>query len=226
MNRLLALLTVAVFAGVAVADIPPPPPPKGKKYVSVSTEVVLGKDVTGYVFVQARQGFSGPGMLVSEYGRLELSATKPTALASGGRRISVGLFAVPQDAAKAFKTDAELFDALKARKVKGAHAIAFDDTVTVAESVKGNSVKWTYTITAIDKDGIKSKVEGEGYEPPPEKKSKPADKPEENDSPEDATEDAAPTAAPRGGVWVAGLAAFAAITLGGLWLAGRSRRKV
>jgi hypothetical protein len=40
------------------------------------------------------------------------------------------------------------------------------------------------------------------------------------------TEDATPTASARGGVWVAGLAAFAAITLGGLWLAGRSRRKM
>ena len=52
MNKLLALLMVGLIAGVAVADIPPPPPPKGKKYVTVSSEVKLAKDVTGYLFVK------------------------------------------------------------------------------------------------------------------------------------------------------------------------------
>jgi hypothetical protein len=221
MNRLLALLTVGMIAGAAVADIPPPPPPKGKKYVSVSNEVVLGKDVSGYVFVQSRQGFIGPGMLVSNYEKLEPSATKPTAIAAGGRRISVRLFAVPQDAAKQFKTDAELFEALKANKVTGAHSIAFDDTATVSDKVKGDSVKWTCTITAIDKDGIKKTVEGEGYEQPKDKPKKDGGK---NDSPED--EDAPAATAPRGGTWIAGVAAFAALTLGGLWVAGRGRRRV
>lgn len=224
MNRLLALLTVAAFAGVAVADIPPPPPPKGKKYVSVSSEVVLAKDVTGYVFV--KQSSNGPGRPVFSYEKLDLTPGKAKAISAGGRRTFASLFAVPQDAAKEFATDADLFAAIGADKVKGAHRLSFPGTATVADTVKGDSVKWTYTITAIDpKGGIKSKGEGEGYEPPPEKKPRPADKPGKNDSPEDATE--VPTAtAPRGGTWVAGIAGFAAITLGGLWLAGRARRKV
>jgi hypothetical protein len=223
MNRLLALLTVAVFAGVAVADIPPPPPPKGKKYVSVSAEVVLGKDVSGYVFVQ--QVGTGLPRTNYSYEKLELTPGKAKAMAASGRRVFVSLFAVPQDVVKEFSTDADLFAALGADKVKSVRRLSLPGTATVSDTVKGDSVKWTYTVTAIDKDGIKSKVEGEGYEPPPEKKPKATDKPAKNDSPEDATEETAPTANVRGGVWVSGLAAFAAITLGGLWLAGRSRRK-
>ena len=46
------LLAVAAVTNAVRADIPPPPPPMGKKYVSVNHEVVLGKDVTGYVFVE------------------------------------------------------------------------------------------------------------------------------------------------------------------------------
>lgn len=223
MNRLMALLTVAVFAGIAVADIPPPPPPKGKKYVSVSSEVLLAKDVTGYVFV--KQTGSGPGRPMFSYEKLDLSADKAKTVSTGGRRTYASVIAVPQDAAKEFKVDADLFAALEGNKVKGAHRVGVSSMATVSDTIKGDSVKWTYTITAIDPKGIKTKVEGEGYEPPPEKKANPADKPEENDSPEEASDDV-PTANARGGVWIAGIAAFAAITLGGLWLVGRARRKV
>lgn len=235
MSRLLAAVLVAAMAGVAVADIPPPPPPKGKKYVNVSNEVKLGKDVSGYVFVQSRQGFAGPGMLVSDFSKVELSATKSTAMPSGGRRISVSLFAVPQDAAKAFKTDADLFDALKAQKVKGAHALAFNDTTAVSTQVKGDSVKWTYSITAIDDKGIKRTVEGEGYEPPPApKKGAGKEPPKEDDSPDVPPElyrcgtepDLGSQLTARGGSVVAGAAAGVALTLGGLWVVGRGRRKV
>jgi hypothetical protein len=210
MNRLLALFTVGLVAGVAVADVPPPPPPKGQKYVSVSNEVVLGKDVTGYVFVQQvstglRDRFT--------YEKLELTADKAKAVAAGGRRNYVTLFAVPQDAAKGFKTDADLFDALGANKVKGAHKLGFSSTATVSDAVKGNSVKWTYTITAIDtKDGIKAKVEGEGAE-------QPADKPGTKEPGKD--QPPAPV-----GLWMAGGTTALAVMLGGLWVVGRTRRKV
>jgi hypothetical protein len=218
MNKILALLTVGLVASVAVADIPPPPPPKGQKYVSVSNEVILGKDVTGYVFVQRVSMFPGAGVTFT---KLDLSEKKATPMAAGGRRIFVNLLAVPQDAAQEFKTDAELFNALKANKVPGAHTLGFSGTATVSDKVKGGSVKWTYTITSIDAKGIKSKVEGEGLEQPaPEKKPLP---------PNDAPDEDAPGAgisAPRGGLWVAGVAAFAGIMFGGFWLVGRARRRV
>ncbi len=205
MKRLLAILTVGLIAGTAVADLAPPPPPKGKKYVSVDNEVVLGKDVTGYVFVQ--QVSTGPGRPKFTHEKLELTAGKAKAMPAGGRRTYITLFAVPQDVAKEFKTDAELFEALGANKVKSALRLGLPGTATVSDTVKGESVKWTHTLTAIDKDGIKAKVEGEGYEPP-------AEKPGKKEKPPAYT-----------GTWVAGLAAFAGLTLGGLWLAGRGRRR-
>ena len=217
MNRLLAVLTVGLVAGTAVADIPPPPPPKGKKYVSVNNEVVLGKDVAGYVFVQ--QVSAGPGAPKFTYEKIELTAGKAKAMPAGGRRTYVSLFAVPHEAAKEFKADADLFDALGANKVKGAHRVGFASTATVADTVKGESVKRTVTITAIDAKGIKTTVEGEGAE-------KPADRPGKNENPSEEDDPDAPTThAPRGGTWVAGVAAALAVTLGGFWLAGRTRRK-
>lgn len=220
MRRVLSVLVLAAFASVAVADIPPPPPPKGKKYVSVSNEVVLDKDVSGYVFV--KQVTSFPGMPEPSFAKLELTATKPTAIPEGGRRTFVTLFAVPEDVAKAFKTEADLFAALKTGKLKGAQKIGFSSTATVSDKVKGDSVKWTTTITAIDDKGIKKKVEGEGFEEP-----KPKPKDGKKDSPDDEDDTPVATAqAPRGGVLVAGIAATLAVMLGGFWLAGRSRRKV
>src|SRR6266540_5469228 len=144
MKRFLSILTLAAFAGVAVADIPPPPPPKGKKYVSVSNEVVLGTDVNGYVFVKQVNTF--PGGRKPTYAKLELKADKPTAIPEPARRTFVNLFAVPQDAAKEFKSDEELFDALGAKKVKGVTSLGFSSTATVSDKVKGDSVKWTTTI--------------------------------------------------------------------------------
>jgi hypothetical protein len=217
MKKLLALLTFVLVADIALADVPPPPPPKGKKYVSVNNEVLLGKDVTGYVFVQSLGGF-GPGAPGLTYKKLELSTEKATEMPTIGRRTFVSLIAVPQDAAKEFKTDDDLFAAIKAKKVKGTLSIAFNGTATVSDKVKENSVKWTHTITAIDAKGIKTKVEGAGIEPPVEKPKK--DSPQDD---ADAPTDSAQT--PRGGMLIAGVAAFAAIMLGGLWFVGRTRRK-
>jgi len=223
MNRLLALVTVGLIAGVAVADVPPPPPPKGKKYVSVASEVKLGKDVTGYVFVKQVARF--PGGQKPTYTKVDLGTEKPTAVPEPAGRTFVTLFAVPADAAKEFKTDDDLFEALGAKKVKGAHPLSFSSTATVSDTIKGDAVKWTYTITAIDKDGIKKTIEGEGAPT-----DKPTDKPKTNpakDSPEDDTDTpVVGTSAPRGGVWVAGISAALAVMLGGMWLAGRVRRKV
>lgn len=207
MNKLLIVLAAALLvARAATADIPPPPPPKGTKYVSVNNEVVLGKDVTGYVFVQ-RVG-QGPGAPHFTYNKVELAPGKAVAMPAAGRYTYVSLLAVPQDAAKEFKTDAELFDALKANKVKGVQSVGFAGTDTVPDAVKGQSVTVTHTITAIGAPGIKTKVEGEGLPP--------AGKPAEKDSPLTGS-------AP--GRWVAVVAASAAALLGGLWVVGRGRRK-
>ncbi len=204
MNKfLLALAAGLLLANITTADVPPPPPPKGKKYIPVTSEVVLGKDVTGYVFVTQVSTFPARG---ATHAKVELAAGKAVAMPASGRRTFVELIAVPQDAAKEFKTDAELFAALGANKVKGAQRLGFSGTATVADTIKGDSVKWTHTINAIDAKGIKTKVEGEGYEVPVPKKGK-------------------EPVAPFGSLMVGGSVALA-VVLGGLWLVGRTRRKV
>ena len=201
------LFAAAVVANAARADIPPPPPPMGKKYVSVSNEVVLGKDVTGYVFV-VKSSF-GPGRPITTQHKLELTPGKAVEIHADGKYGSA-LYAIPEAVAKEFKTDQELYGALELGKVPGVHSIGFGGTTTVSRLVMGKSVKWTTTITGIDANGIKTKVEGKGAEPP--------NKPEKD----------SPTAVqtPHGVPCVGSIAAFAALMLGGFWLVGRSRRKV
>src|SRR5688572_24763455 len=114
MPRFMPLLAALLFASVlaenaARADLPPPPPPKGKKYVSVQCEVILAKDVGGYVFVQ--QTAQGPGAPRSTFQKLELTE-KPATMPAAGRYTYVTLWAVPADAAKQFKSDQELFQAM------------------------------------------------------------------------------------------------------------------
>lgn len=211
MTRFLAaLLLAAVAASFARADVPPPPPPKGKKYVDVTNEVLAGKDLKGYVFVQrATSGF--PGSQTFTFGKVELDEKKAAAMpAPTGKFGSVALLAVPEDAAKEFKTDKELFEALEKKKVKGVQEVSFTTKATVDDKIKENAVKWTYTVTVVDAKGIQAKISGEGYEEPKtpdEKKDK-------------------PLAFTEPGYWVAGLAAALGVTAGGLWLVRRGRRGV
>jgi hypothetical protein len=205
MIRLAAtLFAAAVVASGAKADIPPPSPPMGKKYVSVFNEVILGKDVTGYVFVV--QSSFGPGRPITTHYKLELPVGKAVEIHVDGKHGS-SLYAIPEAVAKEFKTDQELYDALERGKVPGVHSIGFGGTTTVSRLVMKNAVKWTTTITGIDANGIKTKVEGEGVEP--------SESPGKNDK-----------LHARG--WPC--ATFGAVSLamlfGGLWRVSRTRRKV
>lgn len=215
MTRLVAaMLALAVVASATRADVPPPPPPKGKKYINVTNQVLLAKDVSGYVFVEEVTAFL-PGRQAPTYKKLDLNAEKPVTPTAAARRTSVSLIAVAKDAAGEYKTDAELFDALKAKKVKEAGRVYFTGTATVSDAIKGDTVKWTVTVTGVGPKGMTTKTEGEGYEE--RKPGAPGAAP----GGEDGTEE--PTAAPRN-YWVAGLAATLALMLGGLWVVGRARR--
>lgn len=213
MTRLLAAAVVAALvAPVALADIPPPPPPKGKKYISVANQVLVAKDVTGFVFVEEVTVFL-PGPQPPTYKKLELTADKPVTPTASARRTSVALLAIPKAAADEFKSEKELFDALKAKKVKDVARTYFTGTATVSDAIKGDTVKWTVTVTGVGPKGITTKTEGEGYE---EKKPK-SGAPDGEDGAEE------PVAAPRN-YWIAGAGAALALMLGGLWLVGRARR--
>ena len=204
-RRLSALLLAALVAGPAAADLAIPPP-KGKKFVNVTSEVQLGKDVKGYVFVL--QEWKGPGRPTSTTTKIDLTDAKATEVIAGGRRNSGALYAVPEAAAKEFKTDKELFDAVTARKVKGVQTLSLPGNTAVSDTVKGDAVRWTYTITGIDDKGIKTDVAGDGVEKKEEKK--PGEK--------------KPLALAEPGYLIGGVAAALAVAFGGLWLA--RRRKV
>ena len=183
-------------------------------YISVTNQVLLAKDVSGFVFVEEVTQFL-PGRQAPTYKKLDLNADKPVTPTASARRTSVELVAIAKDAAGEFKTDADLFDAIKAKKVKVAGRTYFTGTATVSDTIKGDTVKWTVTVTGVDAKGIQTKISGEGYE---EKKPKSGTK--DGDEDEDANE---PAVAGRS-YWVAGLAATLALMFGGMWLVGRSRR--
>jgi len=203
MRPFAALAVVAIVAGFAAAD-GLVPPPKGKKFVSASYEVLLGKDVKGYVFVTAATTGGRPGSQRTTYGKVELDEKKAAAMPSpSGRFGTTTLIAVPEDAAKEYKTDQELFDALKDKKVKGVQSVRMLKQETVDEKVKGDKVTWTHTVTGIDDKGIKTTVSGDGYEEPKKEEKK--------------------LALAEPGYLVGGLAAALAVTFGGLWLVRRRK---
>jgi hypothetical protein len=114
------------------------------------------------------------------------------------------LIAVPDDAAKEYKTDKDLFDALRDKKVKGLQSIRLMRQVAVDEKVPEKTLTWTYTITGIDDKGIKTEVKGEGYEEPTKKEKKPISFTEP-------------------GYLIGGTAVALCVTFGGLWLVRRKK---
>ena len=206
MRYLATLAVLATLGGFALADIAPPPPPKGKKYVNVVSEVKLGKDakVSGYVFLLEQVLYRpAPDATAT---KVELSADKATAANAGGRRSYAVLYAVPDDGAKEYKAEKDLLAAVKGKKVKGAHTLAFAGTATVNDTVKGESVTWTYTVTGVDEKGIKTDVKGDGAEE--EKKGEPKKPLALLDQP---------------GYLIGGLAVAVGVTFGGLWLLRRKK---
>lgn len=203
MRLLVALAVVAVVAGFASAD-GLAPPPKGKKFVSVTHEVLAGKDLKGYVFVQ-RIAEGRFGAVSFTFSKAELDEKKAMTVPVPAKYGNASLLAVPEDAAKEYKTDKELFTALEGKKVKGVQSINFSHLEAVDEKVKGDKVTWTYTVTEVDDKGIKTTVSGEGYEEPKKKSEK------------------KPLAFAEPGYLIGGLAAAVAVTLGGLWLVRRKK---
>lgn len=204
----LAILCVALALGVARSDALPDPPPKGRKVVQVTSEVMLAKGVTGYVFVRDFGEYSGREGVSSTQSWLDLDEKDATEIAKGGHHKSFArVYAIPETTANKFDTNRELLNAVKDKQLKDSHFFSVARQATVSDKVKGKVVTWTYTITGIDeKEGIKVEIKGEGYE-------KPADKKDEKK----------PLALAEPGTLIGGIAAALAVTLGGLWLVGRKK---
>lgn len=203
MRPLAVLAVVAVAAGFASAD-GLAPPPKGKKFVTVTHEVLSSKDVTGYVFVQqVAQGRFGS--YSSTFSKVSLDEKKAMTVPVPAANGYATLLAVPEDAAKEYKTDKELFAALEGKKVKGVQSIRFLHQETVDEKVKENKVTWAYTVTGVDDKGIKTTVSGEGYEEPKKRGEK------------------EPQAFAEPGYLIGGVAVAVAVAFGGVWLVRRRK---
>jgi hypothetical protein len=209
MNRLVAVTVVGLLsAGVALADVPPP---KGQKRVVADHKITTEKEIPDYTFFTV-------------VGRDAVTAVKfdlktPIVIKGAGRGGAARfgfLYAVPKSAAKQYAGEKEFHEAIRNNKVEGQVAAKgnFPALAVLKDADPRDTVVFEHTFEKIDGKEIVLKrkedaAKKDGKEELPE---------EESGSPAAYT--------PRGGLWVAGLAAALAVTLGGLWLAGRGRRKV
>lgn len=203
---LVCTLLVGSVSPLALADVPPPPPPKGKKYVSIDNELLVSKDIKGYIFLESVSGFRIEGKVQ----RLAPSDTKPIALSKAPRRASTVVYLVPEAIAKKFKSDNDIVQAIQQNKIdEGVHAVYFSETGIIDSSDKRASVKWTTTITGVGPKGAATKVVGDGAN---EKFPTAYD---------DDTDTYASNPIRDGRVWVAGIAAGLAFVAMGLWFVRR-----
>ena len=211
MSRVLLALGLGLLAASAVrAD---GLPPKGVKTVAVDHKITTDREYPDYDFYTVF-GSSRAAKVVA----VKFDPKTPIEIAGGGNfgvtRVGY-LAAVPKDAAKKYDTEKEFHDALKTGKVEGLVRTKgrLESVQTVKDTDARKSVLVEHKLTSLDaKGGIVLDTKKD-------------DAPDKKESPdEDAPGVTAYT--PRGGLWVAGGAAFAAVTLGGLWAVGRTRRKV
>lgn len=197
MRVFFALLLTAGLASANGAR--PPEPPKGKKAVPVAVEVILDKEVKGYVLYS--------NIWWNSRERLEANSEKAVGVSPDVLRILghhfTAVYAVPEDFEPKLK---KLDDWDNASKEDKARVLRheFDGYEFVDKSDERKAMTKTYLIKSIDaKSGIKVE-EVKDEKKPAEKKDK-------------------PLALSEPGTLIGGLAAAVSITLGGLWLARRRR---
>ncbi len=230
MNRLLALLTVGLIASTASADLGPP---QGYKRVDGVHTITTDKDLPGYAFYTVEV----PRKLVAA---VKFDAKTPVVIKDPGTRDCYELVAVPNDTVKKYTNPKDLHKALIEDAVPGALRANqyFHCRVTVKNAHKGKSAATDYKVEKLDAKTftlkvVKTDTVDESKLGPEETaddmEGGPIDFAREQSTPDaparrapEPRESVAP--APRG-YWVAGLAAFGAIVLGGFWLTGRARRK-
>ena len=200
-----------IVGGAVWADIPPPPPAASFKRVPVEYKIGVTQAFPESTF-----------FLVNEWGRdttvkeIKLSPKEPLEVNVSGWRTT--LVAVPKEAGKGYATEKELHSALISGKVTGAVELKIGSS-SFADIKKEDSR------TKIVKESIVEKIDPKkGITLRKAKK----DEKETGDAPDDEdTETGLGNSRvtfvdiPRGGMWVAGLAAFMAVALAGLWLIRR-----
>lgn len=218
MKRLIAGVVVLGFAGVALADIAPP---KGFKRVPLDHKTTAEKEYADYAFytITGRETVAA----------VKLHPKNPLTISGTGRAGPNGyvqLVAVPKDAAKKYDAEKDFHAAIAGGKVEGLvkSKTGFGGVTTIKTEDARKTVTEEHKLEKIDaKEGlVVTAVKAEGKDDKPTTAPPKDPKPGEEDG--DAGEAVAFT--PRGGVWVAALAATAAVALAGVWLAGRRRRDV
>ncbi len=207
MSRTLLALGMALLAAHAVrAD---GLPPKGAKRVVADHKITTEKEFPDYAFYTV----IGKGVVTA----VKLDPKTPVEIPGAARGAGIGrngyLVAVPKGAEKAYGSEKEFHAAIGAGKVEGQvrSKARLDSADTIKDTDKRDTITHEHKVEKVDKDGIVLSTKRDVAAP------------EKKDSPD--AEDGVTAYTPRGGVWVAGAASFAALTLGGLWAVGRSRRK-
>jgi hypothetical protein len=218
MFRLLLTLGIGLLlATAAFADLKPP---MGLKNVPIDHKFTTEKEYPDYLFFTISGG-KGPRAKLTE---VKLDPKTPANFPGAGRT-GIGrlgtLVAVPKESMKKYNSEKEFHDAIKDQKVEGmlATTARLDSQTTIKDTDKRTVIVREHSIEKIDaKAGIVIKTKPDEALPA---KDAPKKEPQEEEE-----ETAGVTAyTPQGGVWIAGLAAALALTLGGFWLVGRGRRK-
>lgn len=221
------LMVTSVIAEQAFGDIPPPPPPKGAKYVSVDHEVLIAADLKGFTYIESIFGFGRN----FEPRVLELNDKKAVKLTSGDRRTSVSIFLVSDDEKKKLKSTEELLKKI-ANGDYGSKLpqVYFDQTAIVEDSIKGERVTWSTTITGVSKDNrptvtvkgpgsdkkIKPTEDGRGFRPEPTSNEQQPLLSENTTVVGQLPQPAEPGLNSK--LWLVGLAACLSLVTAGLWL--------
>jgi hypothetical protein len=200
-RSILALTVLGLAMSDARADVAPP---KGQVRVPVDYVISTNKDYPDYVFVVVI------GADAEWSKKAELTKDKPLrieAAGRGGRARLCWLAAVPADAAKGFKSDKELFQAVIDRKIPGlvtTKDTGFSPFTVRSEKDAPKLIEEKYKLDRLDKEaGIVLSAEKVGR----------ADDPD----PHGLKEESAVRWA------VAGVAAALAVSGLGLWLIGRRK---
>lgn len=233
MRRLIAFLALALAAGIAAGDAAPPP---GFRLVTLDYKITTDKDFPDYAFYTV--------VVDGQVTAVKFDSKTPVSLLgkNGGRRfLGWTLVAVPKDAAKKYDSEGDFHSAIRSGKVEGQVKAkeVFSAQREVKDAGKRNPLLVEYKVTQVGAKGIVLVAQKD--EAPKEAPKNGKDSPDDdsdfpvrwkcgNDGPEDSfdlftSSDAPPGHTPRGGMLVAGLAGFGALTLGGLWVIGRTRRK-
>jgi hypothetical protein len=207
-RMLLALVVVALVPGAVRANAGPP---KGK-VIPVELTITTDKEYPEYNFYLVGEK---PVPVTFDPKTPIVLKDKP------GTQRTYRLYGIPKGSEKPFDTDEKLVRALTVNgEIKGRVQVEeyLEAHVRVPEADKRTRIVRESRVTKIDtKTGF---IVLTTKDVEPKKDGGKKDSPDEDESP------GATAYTPRGGLFVAGLSAALAVTLGGLWFLGRARRKV